>query len=139
MRFYQWIVKPPFLPLSQHYHSTCSPSVRTDCECCTFARGLLLARGVILTRILRVMSFEAIADNENFSFSARHKIIATLRGRLHSLPVAPNNVIAFLIAQSLKIPRPSLKSANDPSIHDKRRRLLQPPSRSGSSPVITGP
>lgn len=141
--FYQWIVRQLFLPLSQHYHSTCSRRVRTDCDFCMFALHLLLARGsggnsILTTRILRVISFEAIADNENGFFSARHKIIATLRGRLHSLPLAPNNAIAFLVAQSLKIPRPSLNLAKVLSIHDKRRRLLQPPSTSGSSPVITG-
>lgn len=94
--------------------------------------------GLILTRILRVISFEAIADNKNSFFTARHKIIATLLGRLNSLPLAPNNAIAILVAQSLKIPRPSLNFAKDLSIHDKRRRLLQPPSRSGSSPVLAG-
>lgn len=139
LKFYQWILKPLSLPLLQHYHSTCSRRVRTDCDCCTFARGLLLTRGVPLTQTPRVISFEPTADHEKGFFSARHKIIATFRGQLHSLPSAPNNVIAFLVAQSLKIPRPSLKSAMDPSINDKRRRLLQPPSRSESSPVITGP
>lgn len=102
LRFYQWIVRPLSLRLSQHYHSICSRRVQTDCECCTFARGLLLAWGVILTRILRVISFEAIADKENGFFSARQKIIATLRGRLHSLPIAPNNVIAFSDSSKLE-------------------------------------
>lgn len=137
-KIYQRIVWPLSLPLSQQYQSNGQQRARTDCEFCTSARGLLLARRIKLTGILRVISFEAIADNEKNFSSVRRKIIATLRGQLHSLPAAPNNVIAFLIAQRLKIPRPSLKSAEDPSINDNRRRLLQPPSQSGSSSVIIG-
>jgi hypothetical protein len=51
-----------------------------------------------LTSIFRALAFEAVADHEKGFFTARHKIIATLRGRLRSLPLAPNNVIAFLLA-----------------------------------------
>lgn len=32
LKFYQWILRPLFLSLLQHYHSTCSRRVRTDCE-----------------------------------------------------------------------------------------------------------
>lgn len=122
--------------LSQHLITTRPNRLRVLYVCSWFAS---CSGGVLLTRILRVISFEAIADKEIGFLSARQKVIATIRGRLYSLLVAPKNVIALLIAQSLNIPRPSLDSAKDPSIHDKRRRLLQPPSRSESSHVTTGP
>lgn len=135
----KWIVRPLSVPLSQYYHSICSRCVQTDCECCTFALRLLPAWGVIRTRILRAIFLKAVAGNEKDFFSDRFKIIATLRGRLRSLPLALNNYFAFLVVQSLKIPRPSLNLALHFSIHDKRRKLLQPPSRSGSSPIFNGP
>lgn len=43
LMFYQRIVRPISLPLSQHYHSTYSRRVRTHCECCTFSIRLLPA------------------------------------------------------------------------------------------------
>lgn len=43
LMFYQRIVRPLLLPLSQHYHGIYLRRIRTDYECCTFAICLLPA------------------------------------------------------------------------------------------------
>lgn len=64
-----------------------------------------------------------------------HKINATFRGRLRSLPLTPNNVIAFLLAQYLEDERPTLVGNKNPHMSDDRRRLLCPPS-AGESQLL---
>ena len=95
--------------------------------------------GAILIQALRALSFEAKASEKKGFFSAWEKIIATLSGRLLSLPLAPNNIVAFLVAQRLKIAIPSLNFSSGPHLRDERRTFLQPASSSGSTPVLFEP
>ena len=80
----------------------------------------------------RVVSFDPSADRDTKFFTTSHKIIATLCGRLRSLPLAPNHVVAFQFAQALKLPRPSLNAFKFDIMHGKSVSRLQPPSASKS-------
>jgi hypothetical protein len=124
------------LPSSKPFRNNWTRHIQTGYEYCTFDVPL---GETILSENRRTLSFEAKAGQKKGFFSARHKAIATLFGRLRSLPLAPNDVVAFLVAQRLNIAIPALNLSSGPHLLDKRRTLLQPPSRSGSSTALSKP
>lgn len=50
----------------------------------------------------RALAFDATTGENEKVFTASHKIIANFRGRLQSLPFAPSNAIAILVARTLQ-------------------------------------
>lgn len=88
----------------------------------------------MFTLIPRVLSFDTTADREHKFFTASNKIAATFRGHLRSLPLAPNNVVAFLFAQDLNLPRPSIDAIRGDVLYGRPIHRLQPPSRSMCDP-----
>ena len=84
----------------------------------------------MFTLVPRVISFDPTADRERNFFTASNKIAATLRGNLRSLPLAPNNVVAFLFAQVLNIPRLSIDTIRGDALYGRPIHKIQPPSRS---------
>lgn len=72
-------------------------------------------------------------------FSATHKVIATFRGRLRSLALAPNIVVAFLFAQALNLPRDFMNVSRDQLLRGRPIFKLQPPSKGMSIPLESMP
>ena len=93
-----------------------------------------ILRSIMFTVVPRVLSFDTTADREHDFFTASNKIAATLRGHLRSLPLAPNNVVAFLFAQALNLPRPSTDTIRGDVLYGRPIHRLQPPSRSMCDP-----
>ena len=118
-------------PCCQRYHNIYFCLVRTDYVCCAFS-SLGFTHYIMFMQAFRTLCFDATAQREVRFFTASHKIIATFCGRLRSLPLAPNNVIAFQIAQALNLTRPSMNLSRVGLSHGKPISRLQPPSKSMS-------
>lgn len=117
--------------LSEYLLSPCSNGLRL-----LYVRPFLiqLTRSIMFTLVPRVLSFDTTADREHKFFTTSNKIAATLRGHLRSLPLAPNNVVAFLFAQVLNLPRPSTDTIRGDVLYGRPIHRLQPPSRSMCDP-----
>ena len=74
------------------------------------------------------MSKTPPADLERRLFTPYHKLLVTLRGQLRSLPLAPVNVLACLVSQTMDIPRAHLDSPSTARLQNLKQKPLELPS-----------